>query len=280
MAHLNDNIRVSVANIDGAQGYPLNVRIWQPVSKPDAKILILHGVVSHSEWLAPIAERLAANNVEVICPDRRGSGLNTDAPGDAPGADALIEDVSCVARQFGTHELPLHLAGFCWGFNYAINCAEKLPGRFASLVAIAPTVFPARDIAECEVQIGESGAATETPLVPIDRFTTGPAYKDFIVPDPLRTNAVSRRFNSIMMQMNSMIAVRWTKLRLANLVILASNDRLADNAKHRIGYSKLCAKPKRMIAVDGEHGLQFDAAERTAEEITVWTRMEGFRSIK
>jgi alpha-beta hydrolase superfamily lysophospholipase len=276
LADSDHKTRVAIEIIDGAGGYPLSVRVWRPERGPRARIIILHGIVSHSHWLTPIAEVLVANDIEVICPDRRGAGLNTDAPGDTPSAAALVNDVSCIADHYDTSTVPLHLAGFCWGFNYAINCAEKIYGRFQSLIAIAPTLFPARDIADSEVRTGESSDATETPLVPIDRFTSGPSYEEFIVPDPHRTQAVSRRFNSVMMQMNSMIAVRWIKLKSANLTILASNDRLADNDKHRIAYAKLRATPKRLFVATGEHGLQFDAAQSTATEITNWLSMDAF----
>src|SRR5207302_8632859 len=61
--------------IAGADRYALNVRIWR-APRPAASVVMLHGLISHSAWLAPIAERLAASGVTAICPDRRGSGAN------------------------------------------------------------------------------------------------------------------------------------------------------------------------------------------------------------
>ncbi|MGH8168069.1 MAG: alpha/beta hydrolase, partial [Woeseiaceae bacterium] len=140
------------------------------------QLIILHGVVSHSEWLTPIASRLSASGIEVICPDRRGAGLSNDARGDAPDPDSLLDDVAAISQHFSAARLPMHLAGFCWGASYAIHAVNRMPDVFSSLILIAPSLFPARDIARKVVVTGPSAEASEVPIVPLDRFTSGPAY--------------------------------------------------------------------------------------------------------
>jgi len=259
--------------VHGDSDYQIFVRVWRPGKAPVAQLIILHGVVSHAEWLGPIAERLAAKGVEVICPDRRGTGLNNLNPGDAPSSDALLHDVRLISQHFRRDDVPSHLAGFCWGGSYAICFADKYRNLFQSLILIAPSVFPATDIAAKSITTGDSPVATETPLVPIDRFTRGPAYENYIVPDPLRTQFVSPRFNSIMVNMTTMLGPRWAGIRIPNLMILASEDSLADNDKHRRAFEIVRGKPKRLAVVPGEHGVQFDAPEETATIITDWLEM-------
>ncbi len=250
------------------------VRWWRP-AQTNAQVILLHGVVSHSDWLKPIAERLAKNNIEVICPDRRGVGLNTESPGDAEDAHSLIEDVAAIRLKYARAGTPVHIAGFCWGATYAICCIEKYPDAFRSLIMIAPSVFPASDIANADIVAGESSEPTEKPLVPIDRFTSGPAYENYIVPDRLRTTAVSPRFNAVMIKMTTMLAPRWVRLRIPSLMVLASDDRLADIAKHEKAFEISKAALKRKITISGEHGLQFDDPERTAQAMLEWLIYSG-----
>ena len=270
------NITDSIDTVQGHDGYAVAVRRWCPDQEIDAQVIILHGVVSHSDWLRPVAERLARIGIEVICPDRRGAGLNTLGQGDAVDARALIEDVRIVAENYAKSSIPLHIAGFCWGATYAICCIEKLPATFDSLILIAPSIFPADDIANTPLVTSDSSSATEIPLVPIDRFTTGPAYREYIIPDKLRTRAVSPRFNSIMVRMTSMIAPRWARLTLPILMIIASDDRLADNNKHEKAFEVLKAPRKRKVVVSGEHGVQFDAPGETATAISSWLNAFDF----
>ncbi len=39
-------------------------------------VIALHGLQTHAGWMAPVATRLAAEGMDVWCPDRRGSGVN------------------------------------------------------------------------------------------------------------------------------------------------------------------------------------------------------------
>lgn len=261
-----------IEKVTGYKGYDIAIRRWRPSGIPTAQLLMLHGVVSHSEWLAPIAARLANDGVDVLCPDRRGIGLNAVAPGDAPNKRALLEDVLAIQKRFARPDLPTDLAGFCWGGTAAICTAEIQPERFRSLILLAPSVFPVQDIGAQELALGTSSAPTETPLVPIDRFTQGSQYTDYIVPDPLRTRAVSPRFNQIMADMQSMLGPRWLKLTIPTLVVLTDRDRLSDNDKHERAFQALRSKGKQLVFVPGEHGLQFDAPTESADAIAAWLR--------
>ena len=252
-----------------ADGYRISIRRFTS-EEPKASILMLHGVVSHSEWLAPLARPLADLGYDVICPDRRGAGLNAEAPGDAPDLQTLVDDVEMLVERVCQSGLPVHLCGFCWGASYAIHCVERLQERLDSLLLLAPSVFPAADLAGAELVVGPSPEPTEIPIVPIDLFTSGPAFKEYIEPDPLRTRVVSPRFNGIMAQATSMLAIRWQRLKLPTLVVLPRDDGISDTGKHISAFERLRATPKELVVVPGWHGLQFDAPKETIEAITHW----------
>lgn len=256
----------TVAAIDG---YPLRVRCWR-AGDAKAVIIIVHGIISHSLWLAPLAERLAAGGITTVCPDRRGSGANLEARGDAPNDCTLLDDLHTVVQRFQTSATPLHLGGFCWGSNYLVNYLSRYRPGVTSIVLLAPALFPAACLRNASLKTGASAEPTETPIVPADAFTRGPAYKHFILPDPLRLDRVSPRFNGIMQTFSRMIGIKLLKLSLPVLMVLAENDRITDNGTTEKLFHRLRAQPKQMVYVPGEHGIPFDAPLETTIALETW----------
>lgn len=266
----------TVHRVAGEGDYPLAVRVWTPPRDPPTAVLVLlHGVVSHSEWLSPIARRLSEAGCLVVCPDRRGSGLNRDEPGDAASAQQLCADAAAVVEAFRIRDRPLHLGGFCWGATWAVHVLQRTGLAVDSLIMIAPSIFPHEDVGGAALQVDDSPEPTEEPNVPIDRFTSGPAYAGYILGDPLRTRLVSPRFNGVLVDMNRFLAPRWAKLRVPTLMIQARDDRLSDVDKHSRAFRNVQARPRHEVCLSGGHGVQFDAPGETSKEILAW--VEGRR---
>ena len=261
---------MEIVTIPGHGDYPIKVRTYGLLDSSQPCLIFLHGVVSHSEWLKPIAERVASTGIFVVCPDRRGTGLNTSNPGDASSVEALLEDIDSIVRHFSSRTDSVHLAGFCWGAYCAIHYALHHSTSIRSMILAAPAIFPAEDISEQTMQTGSGSAPTETPLVPLDRFTDGPMYENYILKDPLKTSAVSKRFNRIMLEMGAMIAPKWVKLTLPTLILLADQDCLVDNNKTQAAYKQLRAEKKQLQLLKGGHGLQFDAPGESANFLAEW----------
>ena len=259
----------SCITLTATDGYPLTIRCWE-ARDAKAVIVIVHGVISHSLWLAPIAEKLVASNITVICPDRRGTGANHQARGDAPDESSLLEDLCMVIANFKTRETPMHLAGFCWGSNYLVNFLCRHHPDISSLALLAPALFPAADLRNADLRVDDTPEPTEIPLVPLDAFTRGPAYEGFILPDPMRLKHVSPRFNRIMQTFSRMIGVKLLKLQYPVLMILAQEDRITDNETTAEVFNRLQVYPKQLVYVPGEHGIQFDAPLEAANALTTW----------
>ncbi|HEX7026831.1 MAG TPA: alpha/beta fold hydrolase [Gammaproteobacteria bacterium] len=255
--------------LPAVDGYPLTVRYWE-AREATAVIVIVHGVVSHSLWLAPIAEKLAGSGITVVCPDRRGAGANRQARGDAPDETSLLGDLHKVISNFEAAGIPMHLAGFCWGSNYLINFLCRHQVGISSLALLAPAIFPAAELRNADLYIDDSAEPTEIPPVPLDAFTRGPAYEGFILPDSLRLQRVSPRFNRIMQSYSRMIGVKLLKLPYPVLMILAEDDRITDNQTTEKLFDRLKAQPKQLVYVPGRHGIQFDAPIETANALAAW----------
>ncbi|OLC06472.1 MAG: hypothetical protein AUH42_05655 [Gemmatimonadetes bacterium 13_1_40CM_70_11] len=255
--------------VAGADGYPLHVRVWRP-SHPTASVVMLHGLISHSDWLSPVAGRLADSGVMSICPDRRGSGANPAPRGDAPSGDALLEDLDRVVCQFTASGSQPHLAGFCWGAAYAVNYAARRRGSVGSLALLAPSIVPAPALRRRPLIVGPSGEATVEPAIPPEAFTRGPAYERVILPDPLRLRKVSPRLNGILAEFAFLIGAKLTRLDLPTLLVLAEGDRVVDNAATAELFAAIRTCPKEVHTVRGEHGVQFDAADEVATLLYRW----------
>ena len=254
--------------VAGAGGYPLRVRVWRPPS-PVARVVMLHGLISHSGWLAPIAERLVDAGIATICPDRRGSGANLPL-GDAPSAAALLDDLDGILDCFGSQGSELHLAGFCWGSVYAINYLALRGRSVKALALLAPSIVPAEAVRAVPAITGPSGEATEDPTIPPEAFTRGPAYEEMILPDPLRLRKLSPRFNGILAEFSFMLAAKLSRLTVPTMMVLAEADRVVDNAATARLFGRMGACRKELYTVRGEHGVQFDAPDEVATILRHW----------
>jgi acylglycerol lipase len=259
--------------VAGSGGYPLDISVWRAAS-PRATVVMLHGIVSHAGWLDPIASLLAREDIDVVCPDRRGSGRAILHRGDVPSGAALLEDVERVIDAYAVPGRPLHLCGFCWGAVYALRYLGSSRPAPTSLILLAPGLFPAPQLASQPLVTGNSGEATVDPVVPLDGFTRGAALEEFILPDPLRLRAVSPRFNSIVAEFGALVALRLSRVRIPTLCVLAENDRITDNAATIAAFEVVRATPRKLAFVPGEHGVQFDSPVASAALLRDWILAE------
>src|SRR3989441_10912279 len=128
--------------VPGVGGDRLNVRVWR-ASPSVETVVMLHGLISHSGWLAPVAEDLATRGITSVCPDRRGSGANPGPRGDAPSGAVLLDDLDCVLDRFEQGGAGAPPGGGCWGGACAGNSLglRRRPGRPPP--PLPPAILPA-----------------------------------------------------------------------------------------------------------------------------------------
>lgn len=237
--------------------------------------MFLNGVMSHSGWFGPIAPLLAAKGFKVIGADRRGTGPNMPARGDAPSAQALIDDVLRIVEAERTKGRALYLAGWCWGAVLAINVASRMAKELAGLALLAPGLFPSGELKSrmsAQPAVAPGAAEGDACLVsPIseEMFTEGPCLQTFILRDELRLRAFSPRFQQIMLRMGMNAARRLPQIDLPTLLVLAEKDRATDNEQTIRAFQAL----GRHLSVGwckGCHGMQFDAPEELVGHLSSW----------
>ena len=268
-----------VLSVVATDGYCLRYRVW-PGVQPRATMVLLHGVMSHSEWLAPLAVRLASTGLNVIGVDRRGSGLNRTDRGDAPSRQQLTADLHEIIKAQRVADQPLYLLGWCWGAVLAINAALEFGPEIAGLALVAPGLFPSEIVRGRLRQQWEQLDKTphargrrcvDNPMKE-EMFTDGPWLDNFIRKDKTRIQSITPRFLGIMMKMGTVATTRLSELQHPMLVLLASRDEAVDNDRTLTALRNLSNKSLCITVCDARHGMQFEIPDELTSHIDSWVQ--------
>jgi alpha-beta hydrolase superfamily lysophospholipase len=190
------------ARLTSADGVTLHYRTWTPVGRrPEASLLFLHGIASHSGWFAATAVHLAERGIAVYAPDRRGSGLSGGPRGHIASYEQALDDLDrfrtlAVEEQHGA---PIFLAGSSWAAKLALASAARSQESLAGLILLSPGLFPRVDLTVPQKLVvllyhrARRERDLRIPLVP-DDYTSNATYLDYIRRDPYRLLTASARF--------------------------------------------------------------------------------------
>lgn len=265
------NLDFKPVTIESADGYKLHCQYWQ-ASQPEALVILQHGVVSHSGWLAKVCLGLQCHGISCLAVDRRGAGQNQQDKGDAPSGAALFDDIDAALEWCRSADLPIHACGFCWGANYWVNYLAQRELDCRSVALIAPSLFPSALITDQDFNVGDSATADQVPLIPIECFTDGPDFCDLIEPDPLRLRLVSTRLNRIMSEFSQAVWMKLLRLKAPLFVALATNDEVVDNEATAKVVKRFNNAPTKLVLLSGKHGIQFDACDDLVEHLSDWIK--------
>lgn len=264
-----------VCTVRAADDVELSYRVWEAGAPVRATVVLFNGVVSHAGWFSSLAEPLAEGGLRVVGADRRGSGLNEVARGDAPSAAVVLDDAAAIIAAARAPGRPLVLVGWCWGAILAVNLAARFQGGAAGLALLTPGLWPSAEIkagmaarADAAAAHHPSAAVLDSPITD-EMFTSGPALEAFIRRDPLKLRAFSPRFLQISTKLTVAAAGRLRALKLPILAVLASRDRATDNAAARAALAGLPGEV-RVLELPADHGLHFDAPEALASALAEW----------
>lgn len=258
--------------VQASDGYALHYRVWpSDDGAPRATVVCLNGVMSHSGWFEPLAGGLTAAGVHLVGADRRGTGTNAPGRGDAPTAKHLIADAAAIIAAEHQAGRPLVVLGWCWGAVLAVHLAAELRTALDGLILVTPGLCPTElliEKAEADAAAAGDGPADE-PILPIplseELFTAGPALEGFILRDPLRLRAFTRRFRGIMDRMALFAPRVLGKLQPPVLLLLAEEDRATDNPRTLQVFGSI---PRLSHGtVPGQHGIQFDAPREVVAHV-------------
>ncbi len=84
----------TIEEFKAGDGCTWRYRRYPAVGTPRAEVVFIHGIQSHGGWYEHSSASLAQAGFNVYFLDRRGSGLNQSARGDAPSFRRLLDDLA------------------------------------------------------------------------------------------------------------------------------------------------------------------------------------------
>lgn len=272
-----------IGSLGMTDGTRIHYRNWGETAGDDV-VLVLHGGMSHSGWQAPLALALRSLDpgVTVVAADRRGCGLN-DRKGDLGTVQALILDVTDHVLYLKRFFKRVHLAGWCQGCQYAAIAASRLGSDVSSLILLTPGFFwnerfrsvlsMAETVVLKLIESFDLAPDRDQAFVPIPMdgtdFTLSPRWLDFIETDDLKTTRITLKSASVMDEIQELSWRAILEVGLPTLMVMASRDRIVDNDKvlQFLGDRFKEDGPNRLIHMDSPHAIQFEHADRVAQEI-------------
>lgn len=254
-------------------GVPVFCREWQPQQPADQVFILMHGVESHSDWFAPLAQELTARGYAVFAYDRPGWGSSEGLPGHLGAyADELgrLETLVTALRQ---KHRRVHLAGLSWGGMFAFYAALRRGMLFDSVSLIAPGICPRADLPMTDKLRVAAGIIARDPLtsvpVPInpEHFTKDPKWAGYILTDAQRTKRVTAGFCFETLKMRKFCAEKVNKRRVPPCaLLLAGEDKIIDNPATR---ALMGGRPDMLVREfpGKEHSLIFECPAQTAETL-------------
>ena len=228
-------VSVSFPTIETYQardGDLLAVRVWRSASAPRARVVFLHGIVSHGGWYASSSAHLAENGYEVHFLERRGSGLNSKDRGDVASWKTWLEDVEVYLEHLG-NDCPRVLCGISWGGKLAAAVAFHRPDLMDGLGLLCPGLFARQQpglLKQIILSVLPRGwVARRRVTIPLNDpalFTNSPRHQIYVRDDPLALRTVTLRFARGDLLLTRFVCEATLSLKMPTLLVLAGQDKI------------------------------------------------------
>jgi alpha-beta hydrolase superfamily lysophospholipase len=258
-------------------GYRWKYRQYDPPGPPRGRVVCVHGIQSHGGWYDHSCRRLAEAGFAVSFLDRRGSGLNQQDRGDAPGFRRLVDDIAEFLRSV-RDSLPLFLVAISWGGKPATALLKRHPGLVDGLALLCPG-FKARVRPPLRERLGIvwSYLTGRRKLFPVplndpELFTTSPEWQRFLRDDPLAVRQATARLLAHSVRLDGYLRFVPAHVTVPVLLLLAGQDRIIDNARTRHFVETFATLDKTIIEYpEAHHTLEFEPRpHRYLDDLIGW----------
>jgi alpha-beta hydrolase superfamily lysophospholipase len=270
----------TIETYQAADGYTLHWRHWLPNDVPKARVVVLHGIQSHSGWYLHSSARLCEAGFEVCFLDRRGSGLNAEQRGHVDGFHVLLDDLVLFISRKRVEEprRPVILIGISWGGKLATALVKEHPQLVEAVALICPGLFPKIDpswIQKVRIALARVYYRYRhftIPLTDPELFTSNPKWLDFLRHDPLSLHRASAAMLVASARLDWFVRNAPEKITMPTLLTQAGRDRIIDNDKTRQYFERFASPNKRLIVYpDANHTLEFEPdPEPFIRDVITW----------
>ncbi len=269
-----------------SDGYEIACHNWRPSQNDStSRVIVLHGIQSHAGWYEQLGRILASQGIDVLMPDRRGSGSNLKDRGHASKSGRLMADLTEIQHTWNHrtgNDRPPVLAGISWGGKLAAMAVAHSPDHYSGLALVAPGLF-AKVRPPLKTQIGIAISALLRPKQPFDiplsdpaLFTANPERQIFIASDPATLHQATARFFIVSRAMDLRLNRVRKRLTLPIFLQMAGLDRIVNNEKIQRFVAKAPASSKSIANYpNAHHTLEFEqgpVTERYALDLAGWIK--------
>ncbi len=250
-------------------------------------MVCVHGIQSHGGWYVHSCRRLADAGYEVFFLDRRGSGLNTQDRGDAPGFRRLLRDVAEFLHRVKEEDAArkTYVVGISWGGKTAVGVEKYRPGLMDGIALLCPGFCPRVGLSRRErwaVAWARLTAPERTFPVPLSDpalFTASEKWQTFLRDDPLSLHDATARLLFASAMLDIYLRNVGRRMRLPVLMLLAGRDRIIDNPRTREFVGRF-AGPKEVVEYpEAHHTLEFEPdPDRHVNDLIRWIQVRSART--
>ncbi len=252
-------------------GYSLAARVWKP-SKASVRVIVIHGIVSHSGWYLRSCQYLAEQGLEVHAMDRRGSGVNFRERGDARNVEQWLNDFDDYLSGLNA-KLPTVVIGISWGGKLAAllaaRCSMSTESKPAGLIGvglICPGIYAYQQVSltkqwlvRAAAKAGFGNLRVPIPLADPALFTNSDFYKAYIHDDPFTLKRITIRFTVADLELNRLVRSCAEQIQLPIFLMLAGQERIVDNNRTQTFWNRVGSFHKALIEYpDAAHTLEFE----------------------
>jgi alpha-beta hydrolase superfamily lysophospholipase len=245
-------------------GYRMASRIWN-AGTGTPRVVLIHGIVSHSGWYLSTCRFLAARGCEVHAVDRRGSGLNMHARGDAIGHQQWLRDMEAYLGQWPDGRRAIVL-GISWGGKLVAALGRHCPELIGGMGLLCPGLYalqqanlPQRFLLRAAMRSGFGRMRISIPLRDPRLFTDTPRWQAFIRDDPFTLRTITIRWAVADLDLNWAARAAAGSMHAPTLLMLAGRERIVNNGRTRAFFDEIAAADKQCCEyATAAHTLEFE----------------------
>jgi alpha-beta hydrolase superfamily lysophospholipase len=271
----------TVEEMAAGDGYRWAYRKYNTSAIPKARLICIHGIQSHAGWYEYSCRRLSQAGLEVYFVDRRGSGMNASARGDAPSFRRLLDDLAEFIqqlRQAPGGPGPIFMMAISWGGKLAVAFERRHPGLVDGLILACPGFFPVvgptfrERLAILIARFRQPIRLFSVPLSDPELFTANPVRQRFIRHDTLSLRHATARLLVESVRLDAYVRGAGSRILIPVLLLLAGRDRIINNERTRRFVNGFASKDKQIIEYrEAHHTLEFEAdPERFIDDVRQW----------
>jgi alpha-beta hydrolase superfamily lysophospholipase len=269
----------SESKFEGERGTEIYYRIWKPIGRIRAVVVVTHGQGDHGGRYLHVAEHLTRDGFAVWAADLRGHGRSGGRRGHVDNFDDYLADTRRIiekARE-DNPQIKAFLLGHSLGGLVVLDYAEKMGSNISGVIATAPLLRLKMEVPPWKIALGRMLSS----LTPTLSMKTGldpnllshdQQIVSNYVNDPLVHGVASTRFYTELLRAVDETLRGGNKLTLPCLVMVGSGDGIVDPLTTQEFFKTVASSDKTLKVYDGLYHEVLNEPEKDSllREITAW----------